>query len=142
MADVEHSQSRGTTEFYQLSSSQHTTAFLSTGVRPPASTLSISFGRQPFKIVYLFVTSPITRTTRIRTFASLRVDSTSTLHSCSLHFVKRGICSIGQHSPKLLTIRNPISACTPSPYSSRRGMPLGSLMHLSLARPPYAFERN
>ena len=93
-----------------------------------------AFGRIPCKMVYLFRTKPITRSTWMRTFANFCVASTSLGESWRRPLVKAGIFTSAHINPR--------SASTMSPGSSFSNKLQWSVKNLSLAFPPQACDRN
>ena len=114
----------------------------------PCFAVMLSIGSVLCKIVNFLLTSPITCSTWILTFASFLVYSTSRADNCFLPLVKAGIYSLAPWNPTLSAMLNPLSASTMSPGNKFFRMPLFSVRYLSLITlslcppPPQALEIN
>ena len=115
---------------------QHTNVTLSKILK--SSPVNISKGIVPLRILNLFLTTPITRSTWIRTCAMWRLYSSSKGDNWGFPLVNAGIFTWAPRHPTLSRMSNPLSARIISPGLILFRNPECSVMYLSLVRPVHA----
>ena len=101
---------------------------------------SMTSGSFPWRMVYSFFKSLITRSIWMRTFDSGFDSSTSFKLSCLLPFLNAGISSLAPWRERSFLIVKPRSAKT-TPGFKRSRRPLFFVIHLLGALPPQHFDR-